>query len=105
MTKLSCALLQYKTPSTHTILQCPLHWCSHEIASTSAVQDTKLSDDSMGMSERQPMFLKDKADAMHKAANYRAAVNAYSKAIQIDASLTACYSNRAASYLKLKEFR
>ena len=57
------------------------------------------------MSERQPMFLKDKADAMHRAGNYRAAVNAYAQAVQIDASMTVCYSNRAASYLKLKEFR
>ncbi len=51
------------------------------------------------------MFLKDKADGMHRAGNYRAAVNAYTKAIQIDVGMTVCYSNRAASYLKLKEFR
>ena len=51
------------------------------------------------------MFLKDKADAMHRSGNYRGAVNAYTKALQIDASLTACLSNRAASHLKLKDFR
>jgi len=70
-----------------------------------AAQDVKASDDNLDMTERQPMFLKDKADAMHRSANYRAAVNAYTKAIEIDASLTVCYSNRAASYLKLKEYR
>ena len=51
------------------------------------------------------MFLKDKANAMYKAANYRGAVNAYTSAVVIDASMTACFSNRAASYYKLREFR
>ena len=68
-------------------------------------QDSKAAEDNVDMSERQPMFLKDKADAMHRAGNYRAAVNAYAQAVQIDAGMTVCYSNRAASYLKLKEFR
>ena len=71
----------------------------------SACQDSKAAEDSVDMSERQPMFLKDKADAMHRAGNFKAAVNAYAQAVQIDASMTVCYSNRAASYLKLKEFR
>lgn len=57
------------------------------------------------MSERQPMFLKDKGDAMHKSGNYRAAINAYTKALEIDATLSVCYANRAASYLKLHDFR
>ena len=51
------------------------------------------------------MFLKDKGDAMHRAGNFRAAVNAYTKALEIDAGLTACYANRAASHLKLQDFR
>ncbi|DBB00644.1 TPA: hypothetical protein ACH3X3_002324 [Trebouxia sp. C0006] len=68
-------------------------------------QDHEALEGSVDMSERQPMFLKDKADGMHQAGNYRAAVNAYTKAIQIDMGMTVCYSNRAASYLKLKEFR
>lgn len=61
--------------------------------------------DSVHMSERQPMFLKDKGDTMHRSGNYRAAINAYTKALEIDASLSVCYANRAASYLKSQEFR
>lgn len=59
----------------------------------------------MDMSERQPLFLKDKGDAMHRAGNYKAALNAYSKALRLDASLTACQSNRALTHLKLQDWR
>ena len=51
------------------------------------------------------MFLKDRGDAMHRSGNYRAAINAYTKALEIDASLSVCYANRAASYLKTQEYR
>lgn len=57
------------------------------------------------MSERQPMFLKDRGDAMHRSGNYRAAINAYTEALEIDVSLSVCYANRAASYLKAQEYR
>ncbi|KAA6428647.1 MAG: dyslexia susceptibility 1 candidate protein [Trebouxia sp. A1-2] len=66
-------------------------------------QDHEALEESLDLAERQPLFLKDKADGMHRAGNYRAAVNAYTKAIQLDMGMTVCYSNRAASYLKLKE--
>lgn len=76
---------------------CPyLHAC---------LQETKASDDNVDMSERQPLFLKDKGDAMHRSGNYRAAINAYTKALELDASLTMCYANRAASYLKAQDYR
>lgn len=51
------------------------------------------------------MFLKDRGDAMHRSANYRAAVNAFTKALELDATLSVCYANRAASYLKMQEYR
>ena len=68
-------------------------------------QEVKASADSVNMSERQPLFLKDKGDAMHRSGNYRAAINAYTKAVEIDGSIASCYANRAASHLKLQEFR
>jgi dyslexia susceptibility 1 candidate gene 1 protein len=37
--------------------------------------------DALDITERQPVFLKDKADALFKQRNYHAAVNAYSSAI------------------------
>ena len=69
------------------------------------LQETKVSTDTLHMSERQPMFLKDKGDTMHRSGNCRAAINAYTKALEIDAALSVCYANRAASYLKVQEFR
>ena len=42
---------------------------------------------------------------MHRSGNYRAAINAYTKAVEIDASLSVCYANRAASHLKMQEYR
>ena len=68
-------------------------------------QETRVSDDNVDMSERQPMFLKDRGDTRHRSGNFRAAINAYSKALEIDASLTVCYANRAASCLKAQEYR
>lgn len=70
-----------------------------------STQETKASDDNVDMSDRQPLFLKDKGDAMHRSSNYRAAINAYTKALEIDASLSVCYANRAASYLKSQDYR
>lgn len=79
--------------------------CSAAVGCLLGLQDHEALEESLDLAERQPLFLKDKADGMHRAGNYRAAVNAYTKAIQLDMGMTVCYSNRAASYLKLKEFR
>ena len=51
------------------------------------------------------MFMKDRGDTMHRSGNYRAAINAYTKAVEIDATLSVCYANRAASHLKMQEYR
>ena len=94
-----CTYSQHSQPhSKHrSICSCQrLHACK---------QETRVSDDNVDMSERQPMFLKDRGDTRHRSGNFRAAINAYSKALEIDASLTVCYANRAASYLKAKEYR
>ena len=40
--------------------------------------------DSVDLSDRQPVFLKDKGDALFKQQNFYGAINAYSRAIDID---------------------
>lgn len=40
--------------------------------------------DSLDITDRQPVFLKDKGDALFKQSNYYAAINAYTSAIGID---------------------
>lgn len=56
------------------------------------------------MAERQPLFLKDKGDALFQAGNFEGAVNAYSKALELDPEMVPGYSNRAACFLKLGKF-
>ena len=64
------------------------------------LQDAAAIADAVDMSERQPLFMKDKGDALFKAGNWQAAVNAYTRALQLDSTMLACYSNRAAANLK-----
>ncbi|KAG2487660.1 hypothetical protein HYH03_013797 [Edaphochlamys debaryana] len=55
--------------------------------------------DAPDLAERQPLFLKDKGDALFRAGNYAGAVNAYTRALSIDDSISAIHSNRAAARL------
>jgi predicted negative regulator of RcsB-dependent stress response len=40
--------------------------------------------DTLDIAERQPVFLKDKGDALYAQGNFMGAINAYSTAIQLD---------------------
>lgn len=42
--------------------------------------------------------------APRRQGNYRGAINAYSRALELDGTLVACLSNRAACHYKLDEF-
>ncbi len=42
---------------------------------------------------------------MHHQGSWRGAVNAYSRALQLDESATACLANRAACHLQLGDAR
>ena len=53
------------------------------------------------VSEEDPTWLKGKGDDFFRAGDARSALNAYSAAIDADETMTACYSNRSACYLKL----
>ncbi|KAA0715262.1 Dynein assembly factor 4, axonemal [Triplophysa tibetana] len=52
--------------------------------------------------ERDPDWLKEKADKFFLAGNYQAAVNAYSLAIKLNRKIPALFSNRAACHLKMR---
>ena len=59
-------------------------------------------EDSVDVSDRQPVFLKDKGDALYKQGNFRGAVNAYRRAVELDPdSMPAAWSNMAACHLQL----
>jgi len=56
------------------------------------------------ISEEDPTWLKAKADDFFRSGDTKSALNAYSAAIDMDEKYLACYSNRAACYLKLNFF-
>lgn len=56
------------------------------------------------ISEEDPTWLKAKGDDFFRAGDTKSALNAYSAAIDMDAQFVACYSNRAACYLKMNLF-
>ena len=58
--------------------------------------------DTMDVAERQPVFLKEKGDALYAQGNFHGAINAYSTALQMDPNHLLSLSNRAACWLKLK---
>ena len=61
--------------------------------------------DALDVAERQPIFLKERGDKMFRAQNYEGAINAYSRAVELDGDMMAAFNNRAACYLKLGQFR
>eukprot|EP00873_Tetraselmis_striata_P001874 jgi/Tetstr1/422138/TSEL_012993.t1 len=58
-------------------------------------------DDMTDVSERQPVFLKDKGDALYAKGNFQGALNAYSRALAIDPEHLPSLANRSACHLKL----
>jgi len=56
------------------------------------------------VSEEDATWLKAKGDDFFRGGDARSAVSAYSAAIDADTSMTSCYSNRSACYLKLGQF-
>jgi tetratricopeptide (TPR) repeat protein len=57
--------------------------------------------DATDLTEREPIFLKDKGDGFYNTGNLSAAVNAYSAALEMDAGFIRCLANRAACHLQL----
>lgn len=66
-----------------------------------AAVDQKLLADSVDVADRQPVFLKDKGDGLYKQGNYKGALHAYSRAIDLDPAIPLLWANRAAAHLKL----
>ena len=58
-------------------------------------------DDDTDLTERHPVFLKDKGDKMCKHGNFRGALRAYSRALEIDPAHTLSLCNRSLCYLRL----
>ena len=69
-----------------------------------AKEDQGRPQDSVDVSDRQPVFLKDKGDALYKQGNFQGAINAYKRAVELDPdALPAAWSNMAACHLQLGE--
>jgi len=59
--------------------------------------------DALDIEDSDPTWLKGKGDDFYRARDYRAAVNAYTTALEIDPLLYSVLSNRGACYLQLGE--
>ncbi|EQC32861.1 hypothetical protein SDRG_09393 [Saprolegnia diclina VS20] len=57
------------------------------------------------ISETDPVWLKAKADDFYHHRDFQSARNAYAEALAVDATLTACLSNRAACHLHLGAYQ
>ena len=72
-------------------------WLARQAAARRITSDkTNSSND---INERNPEFLKDKGIEFFKNANFEAAINAFSEAIELNPNLPQLFSNRAACYL------
>jgi dyslexia susceptibility 1 candidate gene 1 protein len=56
------------------------------------------------ISESDPIWLKAKGDDFFRSGDALSAISAYTSAIDADPNLLACYSNRAAAYMKVKMY-
>ncbi|XP_062512822.1 dynein axonemal assembly factor 4-like [Corticium candelabrum] len=56
------------------------------------------------LSERNPLWLKDKGNEFYKAGDYLSAINAYTEALRLNNTMPALYSNRAACRLHLGQY-
>lgn len=69
------------------------------------VADNGADGEDLKIGERLPAFLKDKGDSLYAQGNYRGAINAYNRAIEMDPRQIMCVANRSACYLKLGDHR
>ncbi len=61
-------------------------------------------EDSHGLEENDPTWLKSKGDDFFKSGDYKGAINAYSAALELDPALHAAVANRSACHLKLRDY-
>ncbi|KAK9830846.1 hypothetical protein WJX74_009686 [Apatococcus lobatus] len=66
---------------------------------------SKSDQDAVDVSETQPLFMKDKGDALARNGNHAGAVNAYTCALHLDPTLTLALSNRSCCHLALHHWR
>ena len=69
------------------------------------VQEEQAAKDAVNVSESQPLFMKDKGDALARSGNHAGAINAYTHALRLDPTLTPGLSNRASCHLALHQWR
>lgn len=56
------------------------------------------------LKDRHPAYLKERGDRLFKQMNFKAAITAYSEALDLDPSFLPCLSNRAACHFNLQSY-
>ena len=67
--------------------------------------DKKKDDVFIDIEDKDPVWLKDKGDHFFKRNDFYSALNAYSKALEIDKEFMMCRLNRATAWLKMRAFQ
>ncbi|KAK9837385.1 hypothetical protein WJX84_003845, partial [Apatococcus fuscideae] len=68
-------------------------------------QSAKADEDALDVRQTQPLFMKDKGDGLARSGNHAGALNAYTRALTLDPTLTAALSNRSSCHLALRNHR
>mmetsp|Transcript_2186 Transcript_2186/g.1523 ORF Transcript_2186/g.1523 Transcript_2186/m.1523 type:complete len:115 (-) Transcript_2186:1164-1508(-) len=66
--------------------------------------DKKSEDNFTAVEDKDPLWLKDKADHFYKRNDYTAAISAYSKSIKADPELLMTKLNRATTFIRMRCF-
>lgn len=67
--------------------------------------DKKSEDNYTAVEDKDPLWLKDKADHFYKRNDYTAAISAYSKSIKADPELLMTKLNRATTFIRMRCFQ
>lgn len=88
----------FSTAARESKIQEEEEWLS-KMAAARRIQPS--ANDGESLNDRNPEFIKDKANKLFKVGDFKGAINALSKAIDLNPNLPSLYANRAACYLRI----
>ncbi|CAH8574094.1 unnamed protein product [Dicrocoelium dendriticum] len=92
----------FPTPERESRKQEEEEWLNKQAEHRKAMMKRVLPSADLSEKERDPSWLKSKGDSLFRAGDYEAAVEAFTKAIELNPAMHSAYSNRAACHLQLR---
>ncbi|KER28226.1 hypothetical protein T265_04901 [Opisthorchis viverrini] len=94
----------FPTPERESVKQEEEEWLNKQAEHRRAMLKKVVGDQEMSDKELDPQWLRNKGDTLFRAGDFEAAVEAYSRAIEINPKMHSAFSNRAACHLQLRNF-